>query len=73
MQNSHCFALKSSSDKSKEQKALPLHGLGTFQGDCSLSRAMSSCLSWLAVDLSCPGFIIHFCYVAFAQFTSPFA
>lgn len=50
MQNSYCFALKSSSDKSKEQKALPLHRPGTFQGGCSLSRAMCSCLSWPAMD-----------------------
>ena len=72
MQNSYCFALKSSSDKSKEQKAPPLHRLGTFQGG-SLSRGMSSCLSWLAVDLPYPAFIIHFCYAAFAEFTSPLA
>lgn len=67
MQNSHCFALKSSSDESKEQKALPCTGWEPF-------REAAPCAEQCpAVDFPDPDFIIHFRYVAFAQFTSPLA
>lgn len=52
-------------------KSAPLAQAGNLSG--RLSRVMASHLSWSAMDLPYLGFIIHFCYIAVAQLTSPLA